>query len=136
MTAAGAPPIVSAVAKPWWDALAREEIALQRCGSCSAWVFYPRPFCPECGSRDLTWLPVDGAAVLYTWSIAQVPVAPPFAHLDRPVLAVAELAVGVRVPTSLVAIDPAQVRIGMALAPVFDHGTYAEATLLRFRPAG
>lgn len=131
----GAPPLITEVARPWWEALARGGIALQCCDGCARWVFYPRPFCPSCGGRALTWTTIDGAASLYTWSVATVAVAPMFAHLDHPILAVAELAVGVRVPTTLVGIEPAAVRIGMALAPVFDGATYPGVTLLRFRPA-
>lgn len=130
----GAPPIITDVSRPWWDALARQEVRLQRCDDCAHWVFYPRPFCPACGGRSLTWTQVPGEASLYTWSVAAVPVAPMFAHLDRPILAVAQLSVGVRVPTTLVDVDLADVRIGMRLAPVFDTETYPDVTLLRFRP--
>lgn len=131
----GAPPLISEVARPWWDALADGRIAVQRCDACAAWVFYPRPFCPGCGGRALSWTPVDGPATLYSWSVARVPVAAAFAHLHEPVLAIAELSVGVRVPTTLVNIAPEQVRIGMALTPVFDRDTYPGVTLLRFRAA-
>jgi uncharacterized OB-fold protein len=131
----GAPPLITEVSRPWWDALARGAIAMQRCDDCAGWVFYPRPFCPGCGGRSLTWTPVDGGATLYTWSIAAVPVSPAFAHLDGPVLAVATLANGVRVPTTLIDAAREDVRIGMALAPVFDRTTYPDVTLLRFRPA-
>lgn len=55
-----------------------------------------------------------------------------FAHLVRPVLAVAELH-GVHIPTSLVDTAPEQIVIGMPLQPVFDHETYSGFTLLRFR---
>jgi uncharacterized OB-fold protein len=130
----GAPPLISEVSRPWWDALARGAVALQMCQTCSRWVFYPRPFCPHCGGRDLEWREVDGAATLYTFSVAETPVSPHFAHLRRPILAVAELAVGVRVPTSLVDVAPEAVRIGMALEPVFDAETYPGVTLLRYRP--
>jgi uncharacterized protein len=131
----GARPLITDVARPWWAALARGEIAVQRCDACAHWVFYPRAFCPACGGRSLTWTSIEGSATLYTWSIAAMPVAPMFAHLDRPVLAVAELSVGVRVPTTLVQVDPVDICIGIALAPVFDRETYPDVTLLRFRPA-
>ena len=52
--------------------------------------------------------------------MAETPVSPHFAHLQRPILAVAELSIGVRVPTSLVDVIPEAVQIGMALTPVFD----------------
>lgn len=130
----GAPPLITEVSRPWWNALARREIELQACLACSGWVFYPRPFCPHCGGRDLEWRKVDGAATLYTWSVAETPVSPHFAHLLRPVLAVAELSLGVRVPTTLVDVEPELVTIGMALEPVFDDLTYDGVTLLRYRP--
>jgi uncharacterized OB-fold protein len=132
---AGAPPVVTEVARPWWDALARCEVAVQACLACGEWVFYPRPFCPHCGGRALEWRAVDPASTLYTWTVAETPVSPHFAHLTRPVLAVVELGIGVRVPTTLVDVEPEAVRIGMALTPVFDADTYAGVTLLRYRPA-
>jgi len=131
----GAPPLISAIARPFWDGLAAREIRIQRCDDCHGWVFYPRAFCPTCTGRVLTWTKVDGAATLYSWTVARVPVAKPFAHLDQPILAVVELANGVRLPSTLVDITPEAVRIGMALAPVFDSASYDGVTLLRFRPA-
>ena len=130
----GAPPLISELARPFWDALARHEILIQRCTDCASWVFYPRAFCPACTGRSLRWTPVDGAAWLYSWTVARVPVAKAFAHLEQPILAVAELTNGVRLPTTLVDATPAAVRIGMALSPVFDSATYQDITLLRFRP--
>lgn len=131
----GAPPLITELSRPWWDALARHELSVQACLDCSGWIFYPRPFCPHCGGRRLEWRTVDGAATLYTWSVAETPVSPHFAHLERPILGVAELSIGVRVPTSLVDVAPEDVRIGMALTPVFDDQTYEGVTLLRYRPA-
>ena len=131
----GAPPIISDTSRPYWDALAAGQIAMQRCDDCSGWVFYPRNFCPACSSRRLTWTQVTGQATLYSYTIAQVPVAKAFAYLGKPILAVVELANGVRVPTRLVDVEPEQVSIGMALEPVFDSATYDNATLLLFRPS-
>ena len=130
----GAPPLISEVSKPWWDALRRRSVALQACLRCSQWIFYPRVLCPHCGGRDLEWREVDGTASLYTFSVAEAPVSQHFAHLERPILAIAELAPHVRVPTTLVDVEPEAVRIGMALAPVFDDETYEGVTLLRYRP--
>lgn len=131
----GARPLITEVSRPWWDGLARGELTVQQCSACNHWIFYPRPFCPACGTRKLTWRPVDPAATLYTWSVARVALAPAFAHLEEPILAVAELSIGIRVPTSLCDVAPENVRIGMALTPVFDRETYPGITLLRYRPA-
>ena len=131
----GVPPLISDLSRPFWDALAAHEIRIQRCDDCGTWVFYPRFFCTGCGGRALTWTRVEGAATLYSWTIAQVPVAKAFAPFDKPVLAVVELANGVRLPTTIEDVEPGGLTIGMALEPIFDSETYAEATLLRFCPA-
>jgi len=131
----GAPPLVSEVSRPWWDALARERIEMQRCDACAAWIFYPRPFCPSCGGRSLSWAEVAPSATLYSWTVARVPVSKAFAHLEEPVLAIAELGNGVRLPTVIRDARPEDLRIGMALEPVFDSAAYEDFTLLCFRPA-
>jgi len=131
----GAPPLISEMSRPFWDGLAAREIRIQRCDDCHGWVFYPRAFCPACTDRSLTWTPVTGTATLYSWTVARVPVAKAFAHLDQPILAVVELANSVRLPTTLVDVAPEAVRIGVSLDPVFDSATYEGITLLRFRPA-
>lgn len=132
----GAPPIICETSRPYWDGLAAGQIRMQRCDDCQGWVFYPRAFCPACSSRALTWTPVTGTPTLYSYTVAQVPVAKVFAYLGKPILAVVELANGVRVPTRLVDVEPEAVTIGMALEPVFDSATYENATLLLFKPAG
>ena len=70
---------------------------------------------------------------MYTFTVAVQPTAPPFADEVPQLLAVVELTEGVRLSTTLVDVDPAAITIGMAVAPVFDHGDDG-ITLLRFRP--
>jgi uncharacterized OB-fold protein len=50
------------------------------------------------------------------------------------IITVVELPEGVRISTTLVDIDPDDVRIGLRVEPVFDHGADG-VTLLRYRPA-
>jgi uncharacterized protein len=40
----------------------------QRCGDCSAAVHPPRPMCPACGSRSLTFEESAGRGVVYSTS--------------------------------------------------------------------
>jgi uncharacterized OB-fold protein len=123
------------VSQPFWDALREERVMLQRCDECATWVYYPRVRCPHCLSDRLTWTEVDGRGTVYTFTVAVAPTAPPFADEVPQLLAVVELNEGVRVSTTLVDVDTAAIAIGMAVAPVFDHGDDG-ITLLRFRPAG
>jgi len=121
------------VSQPFWDALRAERVELQRCDECSRWVYYPRARCPACLSDRLTWTTVDGLGTVYTYTVAEQATAPPFADEVPQLLAIVELAEGVRMSTTLVDVEPGAISIGMPVAPVFDHGADG-ITLLRFRP--
>ena len=123
------------VAVPFWAGLADEKIVMQRCGSCDRWVFYPRNRCPSCLSADLTWHDVDPRGTVYAVSVARQPTAPPFADETPQVLAIVELANGVRLSTTLVDVDPDTTELGQPVVARFDHGDDG-LTLLRFAPAG
>ena len=96
-------------------------------------MFYPRSRCSNCLSANLAWQEVSGAGVLYTFTLARQPTAPHFAEEVPQKLAIVELAEGVRMTSTLVNVDAADIRVGMKLKPVFDR--QAGATLLRFQPA-
>ena len=127
-------PVPTATSQPFWDALRDERVDLQHCADCGAWVYYPRVRCPHCLSDRLPWEQVSGVGTVFTFSVALQPTAPPFADEVPQLLAMVELAEGVRVSTTLVAVAPDAISIGMRVQPVFDHGDDG-ITLLRFRPA-
>jgi uncharacterized OB-fold protein len=120
--------------RPFWDGLREGCLRLQRCDDCGAWVFYPRNRCHRCLSAALTWHDVSGAATLYTFTIARQPTSPHFVDDVPQFLAVVELAEGVRMTSTLVDVEESDIRVGMALAPVFDV-VDEKVTMLRFRPA-
>lgn len=125
-------PTPTDTSRPFWDALGQEQVRIQRCSSCGAWVFYPRSHCTECLSPDLAWIDVSGRGRLHTFTVARQPTAPPFADDVPQLLAVVELDEGPRLTTTL---EPGDYEIGMAVEPVFDHVT-SDVTLLRYRAAG
>ena len=119
--------------QPYWDALCEDRIVVQKCAACATWVFYPRSRCTTCMSEDLVWHEITGAGRIVTWSVTAQPTAPMFADETPQIIAVVETDEGVRMTTTLVVDDPSTLRVGGAVAPVFDHGDDG-ATLLRFRP--
>lgn len=127
-------PVPTATSQPFWAALREERIDLQQCDECGTWVYYPRARCSHCLSDRLTWRTVDGAGTVFTYTVAPQPTAPPFADDVPQLLAMVELAEGVRLSTTLVDVAPDAIAIGMPVQPVFDHGDDG-TTLLRFRPA-
>jgi uncharacterized protein len=125
-------PKPSPTSRPFWDAAKRHELQLQRCGGCGAFIYYPRPRCPQCMSDDLKWERVSGRGTVYSYTIVRRASTRSFA--DAPyVLAIVELAEGPHLTTNIIA--PAEsVKIGMPVVVAFDDVT-PDHTLVKFKPA-
>ena len=85
--------------KHFWDGTQAGELRLQRCNKCAKAYFPPRPFCPECGHREVTVFKASGKGFLYSYVIHHRPVpgfTPPYS------IAVVELEEGVRMMTNIV----------------------------------
>ena len=128
-------PVPTHITKPFWDALRRHEVQIQQCDPCGRWVFYPRAFCPRCLSPDLTWKRVSGEGEVYTFTRTRAPTLPQFADETPQLLAVIELAEGVRMNSVLVDVEPNAIAVGMKVRPVFVDIEGADCTLLHFAPA-
>ncbi|HEX5406713.1 MAG TPA: OB-fold domain-containing protein [Pseudonocardiaceae bacterium] len=93
-------------AVPFWRAARRHELVLPNCLACAEPFFYPRTFCPRCGSRDLDWQPASGQGVLHAFCIHfQTGIAADREHLPF-VSAIVELAEGPRLMSYLVDVEP------------------------------
>ena len=121
--------------QPFWDAAKRHELQIQRCGSCSAHIFYPREVCPECLSSELNWIRASGKGTLYSYTIAQAPIHPAFAEDVPYIVAIVELEEGPRITTNIVGCEPGAVKIGMPVEATYDDVTH-DTTLVKFRLAG
>jgi uncharacterized OB-fold protein len=120
--------------RAWWDAARDGKLLVVRCRQCAKAHFYPRPFCPRCGSEEVGWEEASGAATLYTWSVVYRNDLPPFNEMVPYVAAVVELAEGPRMMTNVVGADPGSLKVGMRLEVEFralDEGFAAPV----FRPA-
>ena len=117
---------------PFWDGLKAHQVRIQQCDS-GHWLFFPRSHCPRCGSRALTWRDVSGEGTRYTCTVARIPTLPEFTDEMPQLLAVVELDEGVHINTTLVGLDPAALRVGMRVRPVFDERP-GSVTLLRYTP--
>jgi len=53
---------------PHWEGLRAGTLVMQRCGSCSAWIWSPRPICPLCHSFEMVWEKVDPVGHIYSWT--------------------------------------------------------------------
>jgi uncharacterized OB-fold protein len=122
--------------RPWWDALRRHELVIQRCAACGAWRHPPAPVCASCRSAETRWERVQGRGRIYSYTIIHHPVHPALADRVPYNVVLVELpeAGGVRLLSNLVDVPAEDVRIGLEVEVVFED-LDEETTLARFRRA-
>jgi len=125
-------PAATKISAPFWQALKEEQLKIQQCNSCNGWVFFPRNHCSHCLAHDLDWKEVSGEGTLYSYTLTRIPTMPEFSDEMPQALAVVELAQGVRINTTLIDVAEEDIKIGMAVKPVFDKVSKDGETLLRF----
>jgi uncharacterized OB-fold protein len=85
--------------RPFWEGTRSGELRLQRCDQCAHVYFPPRPFCPSCAARKVSWFRASGKGKLYSYVIHHRPApgfTPPYS------IAVVELDEGPRLMTNIV----------------------------------
>jgi len=126
-------PVVQPWARPFWDAARAHRLVLQHCQACNKPIFYPRAACPHCGSERLGWQDASGKGKIYSFTTVLSNAPSPFIA-DMPyVVAVVELAEGVRMLSNIVQCDPQQLRCEQPVEVVFER-LNDEFTLPKFRP--
>ncbi|WOF75041.1 OB-fold domain-containing protein [Parvibaculaceae bacterium PLY_AMNH_Bact1] len=118
----------------FWEGCRSGELRLQSCDDCSKSYFPPRPFCPSCGSRNVTVQKASGKAKLYSYVINHRP-RPDFG--DEPhSIAVVELAEGPRMMTNIVDCPqtPEALVLDMPLEVTFEKASDT-ISLPKFKPA-
>jgi uncharacterized OB-fold protein len=125
-------PGVTLETQPFWDATRDGRLVLPRCDDCEFVIWYPRRFCPACGSRNVSWFDAAGTATVYTYTIVTKG-AGTYRDAGPYVVAFVELDEGPRMMTNIVDTPPQAVFVGQRVRVVFtptDDGT----ALPRFRP--
>lgn len=99
--------------EPFWQAAKEGRLVAQQCRSCRAFRFPPGPFCPECRSQDVDWVPLTGASVLSYTVVRGLPGMKDL--LLVPVVVEFANAPGVHVVSNVLDIAPGEVTVGLAL---------------------
>ena len=135
MTTLPAPaPYVSPDNKEFWAATAQGRLLLRRCDDCAEYIWYPRPFCPSCGSLSTSWTQASGEGTVYTFTVVHRSNVPGYRDAGPYVVAYVELAEGPRIMTNVTGCEPSEVTVGMPVRVTFDD-TGEGSALFRFQPA-
>ena len=131
----GPTPLPTPETAPYWEGAAAGELRVQQCTACTEHYFYPRPFCPRCGSAEVEWRVTSGRATLVSYVINHRPLPPS----DGPVvIALVQLEEGPRMMSNVVGVEPAleQLPLGMPLRVAFEErGEYAVPVFTPAEPA-
>ncbi len=129
-------PVITEMTRPFWTAAKQGKLVLQRCGQCATFNFHPKPWCIECGSRDLVWTDAKPQGTVYSYTISRV-VAMNFPGWqdDLPVLlCLVDLDDGARMYAQVTDCKPEDIRVGMRVKVHFEDIS-DEAAIPKFKPA-
>jgi uncharacterized protein len=119
----------------FWAATAEHKLLLRRCDDCGNPIWYPRTFCPDCGSFDTSWSEASGRGTVYAFTVVHRSNLEGYRQASPYVVAYVELEEGPRIMTNIVGCEPDAVRVGLPVRVVF-HDTGEGSALFRFEPAG
>lgn len=112
-------PELDGVSAPFWQAARQHRLVAPKCKQCGKVFFYPRAVCPFDWNSDLEWVELSGQGVIYTYTVVRQAAHPAFAERVPYVLALVDLAEGIRIMSNVVA-RPEAVQIGMPVAVRFE----------------
>lgn len=104
--------------EPFWQATARHQLQIPRCGDCGRFRMPPGPFCAACQSQAVEWVEVAGTGAIYSFTIITNPPFPEAADHLPYVPAIIELdgAPGARIVSAVIDSPIEQVEIGSRVA--------------------
>lgn len=106
--------------RPFFAAGFDNVLKLQFCGTCRQHIYYPRPLCPRCGTRELDWVATSGSGTLYSYTIVWKPEHTYFLDQVPIVMGTVALAEGPMMFARVVDATEEQLAIGQALTVDFE----------------
>ncbi len=119
-------------ARPHWVAAREGRLVMPFCQPCQAWNWPPAGACPHCAT-PLTWRDCAGAGHVVSFSIVRRAVQPEWKDHAPYVVAIIELAEGVRLLSNVVDCAAEAVTMGAAVTVAFHETTDPELGLPVFR---
>ena len=114
----------------FWEGAERGELLIQRCTGCQTLRHPPGPGCPSCGSMEWDTVVSSGRGTIHSYAVHHYPPIP--GHDVPNVVALVDVAEGVRILANLTDIEPDDVQVDM---PVEVHfAVRDDVTLPQWRP--
>lgn len=129
-------PVITDLTRSFWTGAKNGKLMLQKCRRCATFNFHPKPWCIECGSRELAWTEAKPFGTVYSYTVSRS-VAMNFAgwQAELPVLmCLIDLDDGARMYGQVTHCQADELRIGMRVEAYFE-AISDEAGIPKFRPS-
>ena len=128
-------PVINDLTRPFWTAAKEGRLVMQKCAQCGTVNFHPKPWCIECGSRDLVWTEMKPEGTVYSVTISRMVAMNYKGWQDElPVLfCLVDLDDGARMYAQVTDCSPEDIHIGMRVKAYFE-AISEEAGIPKFRP--
>lgn len=104
--------------RTFYRAALDDVLSIPECQSCGLTIWYPRTWCPECGSDDVVWQQHDGAGSVYSCTVLSRSMSP---DEDPMGVAYIQLDAGPLILGRVLTDDPTAVAIGSRVRARFIH---------------
>jgi uncharacterized OB-fold protein len=125
-------PAITDYNREYFEGCAAGELRIRNCRACDSKFRFAHAWCPQCWSVDLTWETASGRAKVTHFTVVHQAPSAAFQAEAPYVLALVELAEGVRMMTNVVDCDPQTVHVGMPVLVAFEQR--GEVSLPVFSP--
>jgi uncharacterized protein len=128
-------PEIVDLTRPFWTAAKEGRFVMQKCSKCGTVNFHPKPWCIECGCRDLPWTEMKSEGTVYSYTISRM-VAMNYKgwEAELPVLfCLIDIDDGARMYAQVTDCTPEDIHIGMRVS-VYLEDISEEAGIPKFRP--
>ena len=128
-------PVIDDLTRPFWTAAKEGRLVMQKCTKCATVNFHPKPWCIECGCRDLKWTDIKPEGTVYSFTVSYTIAMNYQGWEDElPVLfCLIDLDDGARMYAQVTHSNPEDIHIGMRVKAYFE-AISEEAGIPKFRP--
>ena len=103
----------------FYNFVKEKKIMAAKCNQCGKMLLPPKPMCPQCFSKNLSWKELPNRGTLLTYTVIHV--APEkFQSLTPYAVGIVELDSGTQLPGMIKGVDLGNIKVGMKLAVDFD----------------
>lgn len=106
---------------PYWAAAREERFVIQRCKACGAFIFYPRPVCPECFGVELDWTQASGEGEVVSYSVVYQAPFLSYANDAPYILAVVRLKEGPQMMANVLDCPKESMKVGLKVRVCFEE---------------